>query len=180
MEMVKCPACQHDVSDEAMSCPGCGQPLKAPPTPPPMPRQGKKQSNWWIGCIVAGAIGFLAIPVIGLLAAIAIPSFVKAREVARENMCANNVRMIEHAKAEVALKRNSTAGDALPAEDVKQVLAESQAEGRAPFCPGDPQESFETSYEIGAVGEEVTCLHHGPDETVAQSHRLAPVRDRSP
>jgi len=29
MELIKCPACGHDVSDQATSCPNCGQPLGA-------------------------------------------------------------------------------------------------------------------------------------------------------
>lgn len=31
MALIKCPACQNEVSDQAISCPKCGQPLKVDP-----------------------------------------------------------------------------------------------------------------------------------------------------
>jgi len=29
MALIKCPACGHEISDEAVSCPNCGHPLKS-------------------------------------------------------------------------------------------------------------------------------------------------------
>src|SRR5437588_4503830 len=52
---------------------------------------------------------------IGLLAAIAIPNFVKARETARKNTCINNLRLIDGAKQTWALESNSSV-TATPAE----------------------------------------------------------------
>jgi hypothetical protein len=182
MALIKCPACQHDVSDEAVSCPACGHPLKAPPLPPPVARRAqpvKKQSTWWIGCIIAGGIGLLAIPVIGMLAAIAIPSFVKARSVTQEKLCVNNIRMIEHAKDALAVERDAKTGDVLPLADIKAHLGQSQPEGRVMSCPRDPQKSFETSYVPGAVGEDAVCLHHRSGST-AHSHSRAPPSAREP
>ena len=46
----------------------------------------------------------IVVAIIGLLAAIAIPNFVKARETARRNTCINNLRLIDGAKQTWALE----------------------------------------------------------------------------
>src|SRR5579862_9624023 len=51
----------------------------------------------------------IVVAIIGLLAAIAIPNFVKARETARKNTCINNLRLIDGAKQTWALESNSDA-----------------------------------------------------------------------
>jgi len=138
-----------------------------------MPPPGKK-SNWWIGCLIAGAIGIFAVFFIGLLAAIAIPSFVKARHAAQEKLCENNVRQIEHVKAALALERDAKPGDTLPVEEVKEFLGQSEAGGRTMCCPKDPQKSFETSYEIGVVGEGAACRFHRSGPAVSTQRPLLP------
>ena len=49
----------------------------------------------------------IVVAIIGLLAAIAIPNFVKARETARKNTCINNLRLIDGAKQTWALEQNA-------------------------------------------------------------------------
>src|SRR5579862_897836 len=51
----------------------------------------------------------IVVAIIGLLAAIAIPNFVKARETARKNTCINNLRLIDGAKQSWALESNADA-----------------------------------------------------------------------
>lgn len=46
----------------------------------------------------------IVVAIIGLLAAIAIPNFVKARETSRKNACINNLRQIDGAKQQWALE----------------------------------------------------------------------------
>src|SRR5215472_12205890 len=46
----------------------------------------------------------IVVAIIGLLAAIAIPNFVKARETARRNTCINNLRLLDGAKQTWALE----------------------------------------------------------------------------
>ena len=55
----------------------------------------------------------IVVAIIGLLAAIAIPNFVKARETAQQNACINNLRQISAAKQQWALENNATAAWAL-------------------------------------------------------------------
>ena len=57
----------------------------------------------------------IVVAIIGLLAAIAIPNFVKARENAQLNSIFNNLRIIEGAKDQWALEnKKGTAASALP------------------------------------------------------------------
>lgn len=51
----------------------------------------------------------IVVLIIGLLAAIAIPSFVRARDRARTNSCINNLRQIEYAKETWAMEQTDPA-----------------------------------------------------------------------
>ena len=53
----------------------------------------------------------IVVAIIGLLAAIAIPNFVKARETAQKNACINNLRQIDGAKEQWALENKKTSAD---------------------------------------------------------------------
>ena len=66
--------------------------------------------TWAIVLIVLGIVGIVGIAVIGKLAAIAIPNFVKARNTAQMNACINNLRMIDGAKRSWALENKKELG----------------------------------------------------------------------
>ena len=53
----------------------------------------------------------IVVAIIGLLAAIAIPNFVKARETAQLNSIINNLRIVEGAKDQYALENKKGTGD---------------------------------------------------------------------
>ena len=53
----------------------------------------------------------IVVAIIGLLAAIAIPSFVKARNTSQQNACINNLRQLDGAKEQWALENKKTATD---------------------------------------------------------------------
>ena len=91
----------------------------------------------------------IVVAIIGLLAAIAIPNFVKARQTAQTNACINNMRQIESAKEQWALEKGAAEGDAVTIAE-----AELYIKGGMPVCPVN-----DVSYEptIGAVGTNVTC-----------------------
>ena len=57
----------------------------------------------------------IVVAIIGLLAAIAIPNFVRARETAQLNSIYNNLRMIDAAKDQWALENRKASSD-VPAE----------------------------------------------------------------
>ena|SRR6266404_5189135 len=56
----------------------------------------------------------IVVAIIGLLAAIAIPNFIKARETARKNTCINNLRLIDGAVQQWALETGATSTAAPP------------------------------------------------------------------
>ena len=65
------------------------------------------------GGLITGYLSFAMIPVVGLLAAIAIPNFVKARDTAMNNACINQLQQIDAAKQQWALEKDKKE-DALP------------------------------------------------------------------
>jgi len=101
-----------------------------------------------IGGLVTGyaAIAW-AIFFIPLMLAIAIPNFVKARNVSMENACINNLRQIEAAKNEWALEKGKTGGDVPTENDLTPYFQG----GKFPVCPADG------TYTIGAVSNLPTC-----------------------
>lgn len=110
-----------------------------------------------IAGLATGYIGILCgIAVFGMLTAIAIPNFQKARATAQENACINNLRQIEAAKNEWALEKDKDGG-AVPAEsDLTPYLDKN----KFPVCPAGG------TYIIGAVTNAPTCSVPG--------HRLEP------
>ncbi len=86
-----------------------------------------------------------AVAVPGMLAAIAVPNFVKARATSQQNACINNLRQIEGAKQQWALENHKATGDTPSKEDL------------APYLPKWPTCPAGGAYTIGPVGEHPTC-----------------------
>jgi prepilin-type N-terminal cleavage/methylation domain-containing protein len=64
----------------------------------------------------------IVVAIIGLLAAIAIPNFVKARENAQLNSIFNNLRIIEGAKDQWALENKKGTGDSTDLSTISDYL----------------------------------------------------------
>jgi prepilin-type N-terminal cleavage/methylation domain-containing protein len=75
----------------------------------------------------------IVVAIIGLLAAIAIPNFVRARSTSQKNACINNLRQIDGAKQQWALenKQVSTA----PLQSVLMPYLGRGTTGNWPTCP---------------------------------------------
>lgn len=102
---------------------------------------------------------------IGMITAIAVPSFEKARSNSMEKACMNNRRIIDAAKEQWALENNKTQGDPVDAgigEYIKGGLS-------ALKCPAGG------SYAIHEVGIPASCTYHSP----AISHTLSNNRSRA-
>ncbi len=93
----------------------------------------------------------IVVAIIGLLAAIAIPSFVKARETARKNSCINNLRLIDHAKEQWALAESKNNGDDVVDAEINTYIRG----GTRPVCPSAG------TYTFGVVGAPPTCTVTG-------------------
>ena len=64
----------------------------------------------------------IVVAIIGLLAAIAIPNFVRARATSQTNACINNLRQIDAAVQQWALENNQAAGAAVTEANVAPYL----------------------------------------------------------
>jgi len=91
-----------------------------------------------------------AVAVVGLLSAIAIPNFVKARTVSQQNACINNLRLFDAAKQQWSLEKNKKSTDTPEASDLQPYLGRGP-NGEMPTCPAGGV------YTIGTVGEKPTC-----------------------
>lgn len=88
----------------------------------------------------------IVVAIIGLLAAIAIPSFIKARVDAQKNKCIENLGQIEKAKEQWALANKKVVGDAVVEKEVDGYI-----KGGALECPAGGD------YTYGPLGTEPTC-----------------------
>ena len=103
----------------------------------------------------------IVVAIIGLLAAIAIPNFVRARETAQRNTCINNLRQIDGAKQQWAMETRQS-GTALPVEtDIGPYLGRAGTTANI-VCPSaGSTATFATSYAINPVTNAPTCLTPG-------------------
>jgi prepilin-type N-terminal cleavage/methylation domain-containing protein len=98
----------------------------------------------------------IVVAIIGLLAAIAIPNFVKARTTSQMNACINNLRLVDSSKQQWALEQRQQSSNTPVGSDLQPYLGRG-ANGELPTCPVDPQNSFTTSYTPGNVGSKPLC-----------------------
>jgi len=89
----------------------------------------------------------IVVAIIGLLAAIAIPNFVRARTTSQVNACINNLRQIDGAKQQWALEKNKTGDDVPTEKDLLPYLKD----GVFPTCPDGG------TYSINNVDALPTC-----------------------
>jgi prepilin-type N-terminal cleavage/methylation domain-containing protein len=101
----------------------------------------------------------IVVAIIGLLAAIAIPNFVKARTTAQKNACIGNLRQIDGAKQQWAVEMKQPAS-ATPAEsDIAPYMGRNpSATTIKSTCPaGGVGATFGSSYEISNLTTAPTC-----------------------
>jgi prepilin-type N-terminal cleavage/methylation domain-containing protein len=99
----------------------------------------------------------IVVAIIGLLAAIAIPNFVKARTTSQQNACINNLRLVDASKQQWALEQRKQSTDTPAGTDLQPYLGRG-SNGELPSCPVDPQSAFASSYQPNNVGTSPTCL----------------------
>ena len=90
----------------------------------------------------------IVVAIIGLLAAIAIPNFVKARTTAQKNACINNLRQIDGAKEQWALENKKTSTDT-PVET--DLIGTDKYIKVTPSCPGNG------TYGYNSMATKPTC-----------------------
>lgn len=113
----------------------------------------------------------IVVAIIGLLAAIAIPSFMKARTTSQKNACINNLRQIESAKDQWAVEHGGTNGQLIDANATVWTNLVGLASGYIktnPACPASGsalakglQTRAAADYTVGTIGTLPICVPAG-------------------
>ena len=106
----------------------------------------------------------IVVAIIGLLAAIAIPNFVKARATSQANACINNLRQIDGAAQQWALEKGKTTGatPSLTADLTPYIKLNSASS--IPPCPagGTYHDASVGATPTCSLGQNVTPYHQMP------------------
>lgn len=94
----------------------------------------------------------IVVAIIGLLASIAIPSFMKARTQSQQNACINNLRQVEASKEQWALEQKKNTGATAVTTEVMAYLKNPSASTN---CPSGGVVAY------GFVGTNATCSAAG-------------------
>ena len=92
----------------------------------------------------------IVVAIIGLLAAIAIPNFVRARTQSQKNACINNLRQIDGAVQQWALENKAAANASVAYSDISGYLKNSV------ICPSGGT-AFSDSYTLQGVTNKPLC-----------------------
>ena len=99
----------------------------------------------------------IVVAIIGLLAAIAIPNFLKARATSQQNACINNLRQIDAAINQWAMETGQSNGNSVGGIDTVSAYIKLNSNSSVPGCPAGG------TYSVGNVGDnpQVTCSLSG-------------------
>jgi prepilin-type N-terminal cleavage/methylation domain-containing protein len=106
----------------------------------------------------------IVVAIIGLLAAIAIPNFARARTTSQQNSCINNLRQIDGAINEWALETGKGNGATISSVSVISAYIKLNAANSVPGCPAGG------TYSTTSVGSnpQISCSL----STATPAHRL--------
>jgi prepilin-type N-terminal cleavage/methylation domain-containing protein len=93
----------------------------------------------------------IVVAIIGILIAIAVPGFVRARTQSRNRACQENLTKIDGAKEQWALETNQAPGDACDMDDLVTGDADTSYMKKEPVCPEAG------TYTVNAVGTDPAC-----------------------
>lgn len=92
----------------------------------------------------------IVVLIIGILLAIAIPNFIKARETSRTNSCISSLRQIDSAKEQFAMNNRLSTGAGCTMSDLVPTYIK-----RVPECPSGG------TYTVNNIGVDPTCTIAG-------------------
>lgn len=98
----------------------------------------------------------------GMLAAIAVPNFVKARAASQRNACVANLRMLDGAKEQWALEKKKKTGDEVKMSDLVPDYVRSE-----PRCPAGT-----AAYTLNPIGTSPACPNCNPNDPELSRHKL--------
>jgi prepilin-type N-terminal cleavage/methylation domain-containing protein len=97
----------------------------------------------------------IVVAIIGLLAAIAIPNFIKARATSQQNACINNLKQIDGAISEWALETGQSTGATVPGISTLSAYIKVNANSSVPGCPAGGTYTLAT---VGSLPQEGCSL----------------------
>jgi prepilin-type N-terminal cleavage/methylation domain-containing protein len=106
----------------------------------------------------------IVVAIIGLLAAIAIPNFMRARSRSQANACINNLRQIDGAINQWAMETGQADGQALGNVQTFSAYIKLNAANSVPGCPASGTYS---TFNVGSVPQ-ISCTL----STALPSHQL--------
>jgi prepilin-type N-terminal cleavage/methylation domain-containing protein len=92
----------------------------------------------------------IVVLIIGILLAIAVPNFIKARETSRKQTCVSNLKQFDSAKEQWAMENNKTTGDTVVQGDLVPNYIKVM-----PSCPSGG------TYTLAVIGTNPTCSQGG-------------------
>jgi prepilin-type N-terminal cleavage/methylation domain-containing protein len=93
----------------------------------------------------------ITVAIIGLLAAIAVPSYIRARDNSQQNVCINNLKQIDGAAQQWAMENRKSSTDTYNLSIIRPYI-KLDSSGNVPPCPADG------TYTPGAtVSNQPTC-----------------------
>jgi prepilin-type N-terminal cleavage/methylation domain-containing protein len=95
----------------------------------------------------------IVVAIIGLLAAIAIPNFIRARATSQANACINNLRQIDAAINEWALENGKSNGASVGGVSTVSAYIKLNAANSVPGCPAS---GTYTTFSVGSTPQ-VSC-----------------------
>ncbi|MFN3651245.1 MAG: type II secretion system protein [Armatimonadota bacterium] len=95
----------------------------------------------------------IVVLIIGILLAIAVPNFIRARESSRTKSCQSNLKQIDSAKEQYAMDNKLNDGEAIP----DGALWTAGAGGEPAYIKSEPDCPSDGAYTVGNVGTPPTC-----------------------
>ena len=104
----------------------------------------------------------IVVLIIGILLAIAIPNFIKARETSRTKACVSNLRQIDSAKEQWAMDYRQAAGSTGLGTDMSLICGSGTSTyvKSTPVCPSSG------TYTINNIGTDPTCSQSAAGHTL--------------